>query len=154
MKSEKEKNELINDLRSSLNEADTKEFPENQLIQFLDANLWNIDDAKQQLLDTIQWRKLMDTDHLPVATKYNKLPTLIACRGYKYIDDTNFQVKPELSESVIRIANCIGGDCFHKFDKEGHPILIDRTGYHNTKEMGNNVATEEVTNYQLLQTNS
>lgn len=69
----------------------------------------------------------MDTDHLPVATKYNKLPTLIACRGYKYIDDTNFQVKPELSESVIRIANCIGGDCFHKFDKEGHPILIDRT---------------------------
>lgn len=100
-------------------------------------------------MDTVNWRQKMDTDHIPVATKYNKLPLLVACRGYKHIDDANFAVQPELSESVIRIANCIGGDCFHKFDKEGHPILIDRTGYHNTKEMGNNVTAAEITNYQI-----
>jgi hypothetical protein len=69
----------------------------------------------------------MDIDNLPVATKYNQLPTIIACRGYKHVQDSNFEVKPELSESVIRIADCIGGNCFHKFDKDGHPILIDRT---------------------------
>lgn len=69
----------------------------------------------------------MDADHLPVATKYNGLPSLVACRGYKYVQDVNFVVHPIMSESVIRIANCVGGDCFHKFDKEGHPILIDRT---------------------------
>ncbi|KAI8638717.1 CRAL-TRIO domain-containing protein [Parasitella parasitica] len=100
-------------------------------------------------MDTFNWRKEMNTDRLPVATKYNKLPLLVACRGYKYIDDANFSVQPEMSESVIRVVNCIGGDCFHKFDKDGHPILIDRTGYHNTKEMGSNVTAAEITNYQI-----
>jgi hypothetical protein len=84
-------------------------------------------DAKHQLVETIKWRKKIDVEHIPVATKYNNLPLLMAVRGYKYIDDGNCHVEPELSDSVIRIANCIGGDCFHKFDKEGHPILIDRT---------------------------
>lgn len=69
----------------------------------------------------------MDADHVPVATKYNNLPSLIACRGYKHIQDSNFVVHPDISESAIRVANCVGGDCFHKFDKDGHPILIDRT---------------------------
>lgn len=78
-------------------------------------------------MDTIQWRKELGVDHVPVATKYNKLPIIVACRGYKNIEDGNFDAKPELSESVIRIVNSTGGDCFHKFDKEGHPILIDRT---------------------------
>jgi hypothetical protein len=78
-------------------------------------------------METIKWRKKIDVEHIPVATKYNNLPLLMAVRGYKYIDDGNCHVEPELSDSVIRIANCIGGDCFHKFDKEGHPILIDRT---------------------------
>lgn len=62
-----------------------------------------------------------------MATKENRLPVLAACRGYKYIEDRNFTVEPGLSQSVIRLLNSIGGDCFHKFDKEGHPILIDRT---------------------------
>ncbi|KAL7312249.1 hypothetical protein PS15m_008034 [Mucor circinelloides] len=144
-----EQQQLLEELRNSLGQSIDEELPDAKLIQFLEANVWVVNDAKQQLMDTINWRKKMDTDRLPVATKYNKLPLLVACRGYKYIDDANFTVQPELSESVIRIANCIGGDCFHKFDKEGHPILIDRTGYHNTKEMGNNVTATEITNYQI-----
>ncbi|CEP09399.1 hypothetical protein [Parasitella parasitica] len=148
-KTKKEEQLLIQELKDSLSQSIDNEFSEAQLIQFLQANVWVVDDAKQQLMDTVNWRKEMNTDRLPVATKHNKLPLLVACRGYKYIEDANFSVQPELSESVIRIANCIGGDCFHKFDKEGHPILIDRTGYHNTKEMGNNVTTAEITNYQI-----
>lgn len=66
-------------------------------------------------------------DQVPVATNDNGLPIIVACRGYKYIKDGNFTVQPQLSESVIRIINFTGGDCFHKFDKEGHPVLIDRT---------------------------
>ncbi|GAA5799651.1 hypothetical protein HPULCUR_005067 [Helicostylum pulchrum] len=146
MSSEQQK---LDQLYGLLSESVIDKFSKNQLIQYLEANIWNVDDAKQQLVDTYEWRTKLDVDHLPVATKYNKLPPLVACRGYKHIQDTNFNVEPLLSESVVRIANCVGGDCFHKFDKEGHPILIDRTGYHNAKEMGNNVSTLEITNYQI-----
>ncbi|KAG2208154.1 hypothetical protein INT47_010516 [Mucor saturninus] len=144
-----EQQEKLSELRASLSQSIKREFPENQLIQFLEANVWNVNDAKQQLIDTVEWREKVDADHLPVATKYNGLPSLVACRGYKYVQDVNFVVHPIMSESVIRIANCVGGDCFHKFDKEGHPILIDRTGYHNAKDMGNNVSTLEITNFQI-----
>ncbi|KAI8877596.1 CRAL/TRIO domain-containing protein [Backusella circina FSU 941] len=143
---EEERKERVNTLR---NEVKQDDISEDKLVQFLEANVWNVDDAKHQLIETIKWRKKMDVEHIPVATKYNNLPLLMAVRGYKYIDDGNCHVEPELSDSVIRIANCIGGDCFHKFDKEGHPILIDRTGFHNTKEMGNHVTTDEMTNYQI-----
>ncbi|KAI9480813.1 MAG: CRAL-TRIO domain-containing protein [Benjaminiella poitrasii] len=146
-----ESQQLLERFKESLknNESINRELPDNLLIQFLEANVWNINEAKQQLIDTIVWRKNNTIDRIPVATKYNGLPVLIACRGYKYIDDANFTVQPGISESAIRIVNCVGGDCFHKFDKEGHPLLIDRTGYHNTKEMGNNVTSKEITNYQV-----
>jgi hypothetical protein len=88
-------------------------------------------------------------DRVPVATNDNGLPIIVACRGYKYIKDGNFTVQPQLSESVIRIINSTGGNCFHKFDKEGHPVLIDRTGYHNAKQMGSKVSSEEIVNYHI-----
>jgi hypothetical protein len=62
----------------------------------------------------------------PVATTKNGLPLLVCVRGLKYIEDGNIQSDPRLSETTIRLLNYLGGDCFHKFDREGHPILVDR----------------------------
>lgn len=73
------------------------------------------------------WRKDNHIDRLPCATRQNKLPLLVNVRGYDAIDDGNVESKPGLSQTAIRIANCMGGDCFHKVDREGHPIMIDRT---------------------------
>ncbi|KAI8993464.1 CRAL-TRIO domain-containing protein [Pilobolus umbonatus] len=140
--------DAVNELRQSLSKS-LKDLPENLLILYLEANVWNMNDARTQLLDTIEWREKMDIDHIPVATKYNKLPPLVACRGYKYIDDCNFAASPEMSESVIRVTSFTGGDCLHKFDKEGHPLLIDRTGYHNTKKMANDATSLEITNFYI-----
>ncbi|KAI7904986.1 uncharacterized protein BX663DRAFT_307156 [Cokeromyces recurvatus] len=124
--STEDQQQILEKLKESLGN-NNREFSDNLLIQFLEANIWNINDAKQQFMDTIIWRDNNHINRIPIATKYNNVPVLIACRGYQYIDDTNFTVQPGLSESVVRTVNCIGGDCFHKFDKEGHPILIDRT---------------------------
>ncbi|RCH97898.1 hypothetical protein CU097_009329 [Rhizopus azygosporus] len=148
-KTPEEEQQQVNEFKKSLESSALEGFPDEVLVQFLQANVWNMDAAKKQLLDTIQWRKKLDVDHVPVATKYNKLPIIVACRGYKNIEDGNFDAKPELSESVIRIINSTGGDCFHKFDKEGHPILIDRTGYHNSKQMGSKVTRDEIINYHI-----
>ncbi|KAI8364511.1 CRAL-TRIO domain-containing protein [Choanephora cucurbitarum] len=142
---------ILEEFKALLNDLDdNRKTDDNLLIQFLEANVWNKEEAKNQLRKTIKWRKKFNVDKIPVATLQNKLPLLIACRGYKYIQDGNFAARPEISESMIRIANCMGGGCFHKFDKNGHPILIDRTGYHNTKEMGYNVKTDEVSNFQIF----
>lgn len=63
MKSEKEKNELINDLRSSLNEADTKEFPENVCLNYT-KNFYAHAHTHKLIyiiaIDTILGRKLME----------------------------------------------------------------------------------------------
>ncbi|KAI8979617.1 CRAL-TRIO domain-containing protein [Mycotypha africana] len=144
-----ERQQLLDEFKQTLPPTVVKDLPEYLLLQCLDGNLWNFNDAKQQLLDTVEWRTKMGVDDLPVATKYNRLPVLMACRGYRHIEDTNFTVQPGISESTIRILNYVGGDCFHKFDKEGHPILIDRTGYHDAKHLGSHVTSEEITNYQV-----
>jgi hypothetical protein len=72
----------------------------------------------------------------PVATTKNGLPLLVCVRGLKYIKDGNIQSDPRLSETSIRLLNYLGGDCFHKFDKEGHPILVDRMVKKGEKGMG------------------
>lgn len=83
--------------------------------------------AKKQLDETLAWRKSNEIDLLPCATRQNGLPLLVAIRGFESFDDGNVQVKPGLSDSVVRISNLMGGDCIHKVDREGHPLLIDRT---------------------------
>ncbi|KAI8082839.1 CRAL-TRIO domain-containing protein [Halteromyces radiatus] len=121
----------------------------DRLTQFLDANGWDHGAAKEQLESTLLWRQEKQVDMCPVATAKNGLPVLVSVRGYKNIQDQNIQSHPQLSETSIRILNYLGGDSFHKFDKEGHPLLIDRTGYHQSKELGNDVTSEEIKHFQV-----
>ncbi|CAO3634867.1 unnamed protein product [Cunninghamella echinulata] len=145
---EEEKLKIVESIKESLNEINIH-FTNEHIMQFLVANSWNKEAAKQHIISSMEWREKEKIDYWPVATKYNKLPLLVSVRGYKYIQDANTDYHPGLSESSIRILNYMGGDCFHKFDKEGHPILIDRTGYHQSKEIGINVNDEELKNYQV-----
>lgn len=78
------------------------------------------------MLKTIEWRKTNQVDLYPVATKENQLPVPYAVRGYTYIEDSNLEAKPGISESVLRINRYMGGTCLHKKDKEGCPVYIER----------------------------
>lgn len=145
----KQERQTVETIKKELDDLALKEFPDEIITQFLQANNWNENNAKAQLLDTFKWRKEMKIDEIPVATKYNNLPIIVACRGYEHVNDGNFKTSPELSESTIRILNYTGGDCFHKFDKEGHPVMIDRTGYHNAKYLGGHVNSQDIVNYHI-----
>ncbi|KAG0175537.1 hypothetical protein DFQ30_005232 [Apophysomyces sp. BC1015] len=70
-------------------------------------------------------------------------------RGFKSVQDANIAVDPFLSESTLRILQYLGGNSYHKTDKEGYPLLIDRAGYHRTKDIGNNVTATEMINYEV-----
>ncbi|CAO3576437.1 unnamed protein product [Absidia cylindrospora] len=146
--SDEEKKQQVEILRESIGNL-AQDLTYTQLAQFLEANSWNQEHAKHQLESTLLWRQEKKVDLCPVATTENGLPLLVSVRGFKYIEDGNIQSNKKLSESAIRILNYLGGDCFHKFDKEGHPILIDRTGYHQAKEIGSDVTGEEIKHFQV-----
>ncbi|KAI8374128.1 CRAL-TRIO domain-containing protein [Radiomyces spectabilis] len=147
-KSKEEQQKLLQLLKQAVGN-DIPQLTDEYFLQFLVANAWDVHGAQRQLQETLAWRKENDIDSIPVATNSNKLPLLLSVRGYKYVQDGDLGVHPGLSTTTLKIGSLIGGDCFHKFDKEGHPILIDRTGYHNSKALGNELTSEQITNYQV-----
>ncbi|ORX58798.1 CRAL/TRIO domain-containing protein [Hesseltinella vesiculosa] len=143
-----EKDHAILTLRQTIG-PQAASLEDDHLRQFLLANAWNLEGAQRQLQNALLWRAQQGADDFPVATKTNKLPLLVSVRGYEYVEDGHVQSDPRLSEAAVRIINHMGGSCFHKFDKEGHPVLIDRTGHHQMKEIGSDITDEELTNFQL-----
>ncbi|KAJ8659062.1 hypothetical protein O0I10_005100 [Lichtheimia ornata] len=133
---DEKKKELLHTFRQSLEDV-----PDSHRFTDTDA-------AKKQFVMSYNWRKDNHIDRLPCATRQNKLPLLVNVRGYDAIDDGNVESKPGLSQTAIRIANCMGGDCFHKVDREGHPIMIDRTGYHDAKKLCHEVSIDEISIFQ------
>lgn len=106
-------------------------------------------DAKEQLLKTFAWRKENGIDNYPVATAVNQLPVPYAVRGYSTIPDSNLEAVPEISESVLRINQFMGGIGLHKLDREGCPVYIERLGYHQSKELAKNTTVEQVQQYHI-----
>ncbi|KAI9280061.1 CRAL-TRIO domain-containing protein [Sporodiniella umbellata] len=143
-----EQKERIEQLFKELGTTEHK-LDSEYLEQYLIARSWNVKDAKDQLLKTLEWRKTNEIDFYPVPTKENQLPVPYAVRGYSAIEDSNLEPKPGISESVLRINRYMGGACLHKTDKEGCPVYIERLGYHEAKEIAKNVKIEEVESYHL-----
>ncbi|KAI9267774.1 CRAL-TRIO domain-containing protein [Helicostylum pulchrum] len=143
-----EQTELIKQLRTELGNIEYQ-LSNEYLEQFLIARSWNVAGAKEQLLSTIEWRKVNDINNHPVATAENKLPVLYAVRGYQSIPDSNLESAPGISESVIRINKYMGGACLHKVDREGCPIYIERLGYHKAKDIAKNATVEEIQGYHI-----
>ncbi|KAI9244375.1 CRAL-TRIO domain-containing protein [Phascolomyces articulosus] len=145
-KSEQEQNEAVQQLRQEFGEL--KITLETEFLkQFLIARSWNIKDAKEQLENTIAWRKENNVDMHPVTTMDNKLPLLYPIRGFSCLPDGNLEVHPNISESVLRIYRWMGGSCLHKTDNDGCPIYIERLGHHAAKEIAKYATSEEVSNY-------
>jgi hypothetical protein len=143
-----EQQNKVKQLRTELGDVKVN-ITDAYLEQFLIARSWNIANAKDQLLKTLEWREQNAIDLHPVATADNKLPVLYAVRGFKDVPDSNLEPIEGVSESVLRINKYMGGACLHKVDKEGCPIYIERLGYHKAKEIAKNTKVEEVQGYHI-----
>ncbi|KAI9318232.1 CRAL-TRIO domain-containing protein, partial [Dichotomocladium elegans] len=57
--------------------------------------------AEAQFTKSYKWRKTNEIDLLPCATRQNKLPLLVAVRGFSSIDDGNLEAKPGVSRAEL-----------------------------------------------------
>ncbi|KAI7859357.1 CRAL-TRIO domain-containing protein [Circinella umbellata] len=98
-KTEEEQNEALQQLLKELGD--------------LEINLETENAAKEQLVNTLSWRKENNVDLHPVATEDNKLPLLYPVRGFSCLPDGNLEAHPDISSAVLRIYRWMGGKVSH-----------------------------------------
>ncbi|PIA17446.1 CRAL/TRIO domain-containing protein, partial [Coemansia reversa NRRL 1564] len=82
-----------------------------------------------------EWRKSANIDDLPVAQADNNLPVPYPIRGYYSVADANLTAGTLVSEVQLKLNKTFGGGCWHKRDKDGHPVYIERAGRYLMKDI-------------------
>ncbi|KAJ2882427.1 hypothetical protein FB639_002393 [Coemansia asiatica] len=82
-----------------------------------------------------QWRMDSRIDDLPVCMPDNTFPAPYPIRGYLSIADANLTAGVQVKESQIKLNRFFGGGCWHKRDKDGHPVYIERIGRYKIKDI-------------------
>ncbi|PVV02164.1 hypothetical protein BB560_003393 [Smittium megazygosporum] len=93
-----------------------------------DNDIWRFSVARQlDLKENIDDFKLPKLD--------NKYPIPYPIRGYEDFADANLTPTPDISDSLLTFNSLFGGGCWHKVDKLGNPVYIDRFGYYRVKDI-------------------
>ena len=100
--------------------------------KFLTARKWNVDDAEKMFRSVIQMREERKLDKQPL------FPSPFPTRGFEPVNVNKVMELPPREENIYdryyRTVNPAYACNFHKWDKQGHPILIERTGQCNVRE--------------------
>ncbi|KCV73072.1 hypothetical protein H696_00618 [Fonticula alba] len=141
-------------LPSSPNLQALKLSDDQVLLRFLIARKLDVNKALSMLQDTANWRvksgaelevfPIVGAPGPELAPKDALLP--IAVRGFQSIRDCNAVPKNPEEEKMF---SSIGGVCVHKWDKEGHPIFIDRLGLLDTHSYSKHVSYETLEHIHL-----
>lgn len=103
------------------------------LVKFLTARKWNIADALKMVVDTTEFRKKRQLDVTPL------FPPAIKCHGYDIealvdLGTLGPRAPSELDRYSNQLKSCYASS-WHKWDKGGRPVYIERTGRINVKEI-------------------
>ncbi|TPX35943.1 hypothetical protein SmJEL517_g01702 [Synchytrium microbalum] len=132
--SDEERKNVIWDMRTELGGlADGVD--DYELLRFAVARQNNIKQASKMFTEYLEWRKRDRVDELPVPS-VNGAPLLQHVRGYKTIPDGN--INPHLDgvpEKFKSWYGYSGGGGFHKLDKDGQPVFIERMGLYDVQGM-------------------
>ncbi|KAJ2787619.1 hypothetical protein GGI15_000581 [Coemansia interrupta] len=82
-----------------------------------------------------RWRKDACIDDMPVCKPDNLYPVPYPIRGYLSVADANLTAGVQVKESQIKLNRFFGGGCWHKRDKDDHPVYIERIGRYKIKDI-------------------
>ncbi|GES75828.1 phosphatidylinositol/phosphatidylcholine transfer protein SFH2 isoform X1 [Rhizophagus clarus] len=143
------RDQIIKKFRDLLGK-DNEKYDDHTLMRFATARSFQLDKAKEQLIDTIAWRDLEGIDSIPLPILNPGTPILYPVRGLEpIVPDINVEASNGVPENILRIYEYFGGNAVHKTDKEGRGIYIERLGYHDSKRLAKYVKQEELMNWHI-----
>ncbi|KAI8825618.1 CRAL-TRIO domain-containing protein [Fimicolochytrium jonesii] len=140
------------------------------LLRFLIARQMNAPKALQMINEYVDWREKEGIDQLAVPGVRGE-PVMNGVRGFEGVGDADWEVGnvPEewrgwygslgrsqresmMGDGENLTAGQPGGGCFHKTDKEGQPVFIERTGYHDVKSLATKCPQSQMLDWHVRNT--
>ncbi|KAJ2780670.1 hypothetical protein H4R18_003311 [Coemansia javaensis] len=108
-----------------------------------DSDIWRFSVARQldaekaaaMVSDWYQWRRSAGIDSLPVAQPNNRAPVPYPIRGFYSVADANLTAGTQVSDVQLKLNRIFGGGCWHKRDRDGRPVYIERAGRYLIKDI-------------------
>ncbi|KAJ1966099.1 hypothetical protein GGI12_000303 [Dipsacomyces acuminosporus] len=115
-----------------------------------DSDIWRfavarqLDASAEMISEWYKWRQDDRIDDMPVAQADNSFPVPYPTRGYYSVADTNLMAGPKVKEFQLKLNRYFGGGCWHKQDKDGHPVYIERMGRYKIKNIPTQCTMDEL----------
>ncbi|PVU95597.1 hypothetical protein BB559_002680 [Furculomyces boomerangus] len=142
--------QVISDVRKALPEKISDYCSETDIWRFSVARQLDVQKSKEMIEGWYEWRMKENIDDLRVPQPENDYSIPYPIRGYSHLCDSNLTPGKDIEESLLRMDSKFGGGCYHKVDKKGHPVYIDRMGYYDIKGIPATCTIEELTHCHFL----
>ncbi|KAG9285867.1 hypothetical protein G9A89_013292 [Geosiphon pyriformis] len=141
--------QFLNKFRELLGE-DNILYDDQALLRYLVAKNFQLESAKQQLLETTKWRLEKQIDSIPLPVLNPGTPIPYPVRGLEpFLPDANVEGVEGVPDFILLIYNYFGGHALHKTDKYGQALFIERLGYHDLKNFAKFIKLEDLISWHL-----
>ncbi|KAJ3098620.1 hypothetical protein HDU97_003885 [Phlyctochytrium planicorne] len=120
---------------------------DHDLRRFLIARQMDVKKAKEMLADYVEWRKKDKIDSMPPMGSPTN-PHLYSLRGFDVVKDLDPNFDAPNFPPFLKYC---GGGCYHKRDKEGLPIFIERLGRYDAKKLAAKSQPEAFVDHHVRQ---
>ncbi|KAJ2703043.1 hypothetical protein H4218_000542 [Coemansia sp. IMI 209128] len=142
--------QAISDLRAKLSAEENDYCSDLDIWRFSVARQLDADKSAAMFKEWYLWRKSSGIDDLPVAQATNQYPVPYPIRGYSSVADANLTAGVMVKEYQLKVNKYFGGGCWHKRDKDGHPVYIERIGRYQIKDIPRKCSMGELFEYHYL----
>ncbi|OMJ07698.1 Phosphatidylinositol/phosphatidylcholine transfer protein SFH11 [Smittium culicis] len=112
----------------------------------------NSEKIKEMIDAWYKWRIDDKIDEFLIPQPDNNFPIPYPIRGYESFSDSNLTAGKDVQDSMMRMNSLFGGGCWHKADKNGNPVYIDRLGAYDIPGIPKKITISELLeNHYLLQ---
>lgn len=120
-------------LKDAIPDAQLARLNDADLLRFLEARRGDEALAKQMVVDYVEFRGKWKLDERPMDFIDGRT-VLFPIRGYEpLVKDANMDLSNKTTRMWAKWLRHHGGGVWHKFDREGRPLVIELPGLHDAK---------------------